>query len=252
MEKQRYTYDYPRPAVTTDCVIFGFDGTALNVLLVERGVEPFKGRWALPGGFLRMDESARNGALRELEEETGLTGAYMEQLHTYSEPNRDPRGRVVTIAYFALVRQREVRGGDDAAQARWFPLDNVPSLAFDHDHILADARRSLRERMHFKPVGFNLLPEQFTARELQTLYETILGVRFDRRNFLKKMQHLNIITPVAECVSDDMVGSCDSDGAADDAACDIEPSRPGRTASRFRFNDEKYHEMKRDGFKIEF
>lgn len=241
MPQQHYTYDYPRPAVTTDCVIFGFDGSRLNVLLVERGCEPFKGEWALPGGFLRMDEGASDGALRELREETGLTGAYIEQFHTYSDPDRDPRGRVVTIAYYALVRQSEVRGGDDAAQARWFALDDVPPLAFDHRRILHDARRRLQERMHFKPVGFNLLPERFTARELQTLYEAILGVAFDRRNFIKKMQHLNLLSPDAQT---------DADGSADSG--EQRRQRVGRTASRYVFNGEKYHEMKREGFKIEF
>ena len=113
--KGTYTYEYPHPSVTTDCVIFGFDGTKLRVLLVERGIEPFKGRWAFPGGFLKMDESAENGALRELQEETGLGGAYIKQFHTFSDPHRDPRERVLTVAYYALVRMQEVKGGDDAA-----------------------------------------------------------------------------------------------------------------------------------------
>ena len=133
--KGTYTYEYPHPSVTTDCVIFGFDGTKLKVLLVERGIEPFKGRWAFPGGFLRMDESTEACALRELQEETGLEGAYIKQFHTFSDPKRDPRERVVTVAYYALVRMQEVRGGDDAARAAWFALDEVPSLAFDHDKI---------------------------------------------------------------------------------------------------------------------
>lgn len=117
MEELKYHYKYPHPSVTTDCVIFGFEGTKLRVLLVERGNEPFKGRWAFPGGFLQMDESAETGALRELQEETGLKGAYIRQFHTFSDPNRDPRERVLTIAYYALVRMQEVKGGDDAAKA---------------------------------------------------------------------------------------------------------------------------------------
>ena len=119
----QYCYKYPHPAVTTDCVIFGFNGERLQVLLIERGIEPYKGRWAFPGGFLKMDETAEEGALRELKEETGLENAYIQQLHTFSDPNRDPRERVITIAYYALVRIQEVKGGDDAAAARWFPLD---------------------------------------------------------------------------------------------------------------------------------
>ena len=125
MEEKRYCYKYPHPAVTTDCVIFGFDGNQLKVLLIERGIEPYKGRWAFPGGFLNMEETAEQGALRELQEETGLTGAYIEQFHTFTDPNRDPRERVLTIAYYALVRIQEVKGGDDAAEARWFPVEDV-------------------------------------------------------------------------------------------------------------------------------
>ena len=162
--KGTYTYEYPHPSVTTDCVIFGFDGTKLRVLLVERGVEPFKGRWAFPGGFLKMDESAEKGALRELQEETGLGDAYIKQFHTFSDPKRDPRERILTVAYYALVRMREVKGGDDAAKAEWFALDEVPSLAFDHDMILRMALKELRRQIHFEPVGFELLPEKFTIK----------------------------------------------------------------------------------------
>ncbi len=169
MEEKRYCYRYPHPAVTTDCVIFGFDGSELNVLLVERGIEPYKGYWALPGGFLNPDESAEEGARRELREETGLEEAYMEQLRAYTDPDRDPRERVITIAFLALVKIRDVEGGDDAADARWFPLSDVPSLAFDHDTILHDALTRLRERIHFHPIGHDLLPEKFTLRDLQNL-----------------------------------------------------------------------------------
>ena len=117
MEELKYHYKYPHPCVTTDCVIFGFDGTKLNVLLIERGIEPFKGRWAFPGGFLKMDETALQGAKRELKEETGLEDAYIHQFHAFSGVDRDPRERVITIAYFALVRLSEVKAGDDAAKA---------------------------------------------------------------------------------------------------------------------------------------
>lgn len=126
MKEKKYCYKYPHPAVTTDCVIFGFDGRELQVLLIERGIEPFKGKWAFPGGFLKMDETAREGALRELKEETGIENAYIEQVNTYSDPWRDPRERVITIAHYALVRIQEVKGGDDAAKAQWFPIDKVP------------------------------------------------------------------------------------------------------------------------------
>lgn len=133
-----------------------------------------------------MEESCEEGALRELKEETGLTGAYIEQFHTFSDPNRDPRERVITVAFYALVRIQNVKGGDDAARAAWFALDAVPQLAFDHDRILREALKRLRERIHFEPIGFELLPEKFTLKQLQNLYEAILDVRFDRSNFAKK------------------------------------------------------------------
>ena len=230
MEENKYCYRYPHPAVTTDCVIFGFDGERLQVLLIERGIEPYKGRWAFPGGFLKMDETAEEGARRELKEETGLDSAYMEQFHTFSTPERDPRERVITIAYYALVKIQEVKGGDDAASARWFPLDEIPSLAFDHDYILRMATQRLREQIHFQPIGFELLPEKFTLNELQLLYEAILGINFDRRNFSKKMMHLEILTDLEET---------------------IWPT-PKREAKLFKFNAEKYEELKRKGFRLEF
>lgn len=228
MEKTKYSYKYPHPSVTTDCVIFGFDGSRLKVLLVERGVEPFKGKWALPGGFLRMDESAEQGALRELQEETGLKTAYIKQFHTFTDPDRDPRERVITIAYYALVRLQDVVAGDDAARAEWFALDEVPSLAFDHDRILRTALQEIRRQIHFEPVGFELLPPEFTIKELQLLYEAILDVKFDRRNFYKKMQHLELLTQVKT------------------------GTQERRQPFLFSFNAEKYSELKQKGFRLEF
>ena len=230
MEDNKYCYKYPHPAVTTDCVIFGFDGSELQVLLIERGIEPFKGKWSVPGGFLNMDETAVEGALRELKEETGLENAYIEQFNTYSDPGRDPRERVITIAHYALVRIQEVKGGDDAAKAQWFPIDEVPQLAFDHDKILRDAMRKLRERIHFEPIGFELLPEKFTMRDLQILYESILGVKFDRRNFAKKMMHYELLNQLDETV------------------------RPTakRDALLYSFNKENYELFKKKGFQLEF
>ena len=228
--KGTYTYDYPRPAVTTDCVIFGYDGKELKVLLIERGIEPFKGCWAFPGGFIDMDEDALAGARRELKEETGLEDAFIEQFHTFSEPGRDPRGRVITIAHYALVKIQEVEGGDDAAQARWFPIEEIPPLAFDHDRILRMAMSRLKERIHFEPVGFELLPDVFTMPQLQNLYEAILEVHFDRRNFASKMLKLGILEDTGD--------------------------RPAGASSRipvsYRFNKEKYNELKAKGFRLEF
>lgn len=230
MDNKQYCYKYPHPAVTTDCVIFGFDGNQLKVLLIKRGREPWKGCWAFPGGFLNRDESAEVGALRELKEETGFTAEYIEQFHTYSNPERDPRERVITIAYLALVKISDVKGGDDAAEADWFPIDQLPHLAFDHDVILRDALARLRERIHFHPIGYELLPEKFTLKELQNLYEAVLGIKFDRRNFAKKMLHLDILTPLEETVW----------------------PTPKREANLFKFNLNKYAELKQRGFRLEF
>ena len=231
MEEKLYTYKYPHPAVTTDCVIFGYDvREGLSVLLVERGGEPFKGCWAFPGGFMQMDEDADTGALRELREETGLETAHIEQFGCFTDVDRDPRERVITIAYYALVKKAGVKGGDDAADARWFPIKTVPSLAFDHDRILRVALSRLKEMMHFKPVGFELLPEVFTMPQLQDLYESILEVKFDRRNFSSKMLKLGILTEVGE-----------------------RPRNAGpRIPVTYSFNKDKYEEMKSKGFRLEF
>lgn len=228
--KGTYTYEYPRPSVTTDCVIFGYDGKDLKVLLVERGVEPFKGKWAFPGGFLNLEEDALEGAKRELREETGLEQAYIEQFHTFTQVDRDPRGRVITIAYYALVKISDVKGGDDAAKAEWFSLKDVPPLAFDHDRILRMAVSRLRERIHFKPIGFELLPEEFTMPQLQNLYESILEVHFDRRNFASKMLRLGILEETGE--------------RPKDAARSV--------PAKYRFNRLRYDEMKAKGFRLEF
>ena len=230
MNKGTYTYDYPRPSVTTDCVIFGFDSDGLSILLVERGLDPFKGYWAFPGGFMLMDEDAETGAKRELKEETGLNAEYIEQFGTFTEVNRDPRGRVVTIAYFALVKKTEVKGADDAAQARWFPIKEIPPLAFDHDKILRVAIKALREKIHFEPVGFELLSEVFTMPQLQDLYESILDFHFDRRNFASKMLKLGILNEV------------------DDGTIRRGPRNP----IKYSFNKDKYLQMKSKGYRLEF
>lgn len=145
----KYSYKYPHPSVTTDCVIFGIDSdNRLKVLLIERLNEPFKGCWAFPGGFLEMDEDADHGALRELREETGLEVNYLKQFHTFTSPDRDPRERVISIAYFGVVPVQEVAGSDDAARAQWFDIDDVPPLAFDHESMLTMAMEALRQELH--------------------------------------------------------------------------------------------------------
>lgn len=273
MEEQKYTYQYPHPAVATDCVVFGFDGKKIRILLIKRGVEPFKDMWAFPGGFMRIDETAEQCALRELVEETGLELAKMKQLGVFSDIHRDPRERVVSVAFYALAKSADVKGGDDAAQAQWFALDEVPHLAFDHDYILRQAMRKIKEDIHFEPVGFDLLGEKFTMPQLQRLYEEILGVHFDRRNFQKKM----LLTGVLEDASgyDDIMFSEEAKptyyGAHDEMKSmsidnlfsrrtECHSSQPeavkhqrGRKGKLFRFNKEKYDKYKEnDEFRLEF
>ncbi|MCF0218652.1 MAG: NUDIX hydrolase [Muribaculaceae bacterium] len=229
-----FTYKYPHPAVTTDCVIFGFDGKELNVLLIERGIDPFKGCWALPGGFLKMDETAEEGARRELMEETNVKDVYLEQFHTFSTVDRDPRERVITIAYFALVRKSDYRliAGDDAARAEWFPLKELPPLAFDHSDIITSAQERLRERLATTPIAFRLLDEKFKMSELQRLYEIINDKTYERRNFAKKMM---------------------ATGMLEDEGPNPTPE-PNRAATLYSFKEEEYkqkcdsHEWKKYPF----
>ncbi len=203
-----YTYEYPHPAVATDCVVFGFNGKNLEILLIERGIEPYKGMWAFPGGFMKMDETAEVCALRELKEETGLDIHILKQLGAFSGVHRDPRERVVSVAFYALVRPSDVAGGDDARKARWFAINEVPQLAFDHDYILRKAMQQLRKDIHFEPIGFELLETSFTMADLQRLYEAILGVHFDRRNFEKKMLQTCILQSYDDIIDDRLKMMC--------------------------------------------
>lgn len=195
-----YTYEYPRPSLTVDCVIFGLDESSrLKVLLIQRGHAPFQGHWALPGGFVDMDEPLEEAALRELKEETGLKDVFMEQLYTFGSPQRDPRGRVVTVVYYALINltKHRIAAETDAVDVRWFPIDAFPSLAFDHAQILEMAINRLRGKVRYQPVGFELLPEKFTLTQLQKLYETILGKELNKRNFRTKILKMNILQEVS-------------------------------------------------------
>ena len=278
-----YQYKYEHMAVTTDCVIFTYEDWKLKVLLVRRGGEPYKGDWAFPGGFLKMAETAEQGALRELFEETSLTpSSPVVQLGVFSDVDRDPRERVITIAFYALVKPSEVTGGDDADEAAWFPADDLPPLAFDHRKIFDAAMERLRRDIHFQPVGFDLLDDEFTIPDLQRLYEAILGVKFDRRNFQRKMLSSGILEETDPVMDDgcaiDGVHSNFSEYAADDcyespalrpshqsiekaeeppkpgSSFDTRPkkTRPGRIGSLFRLNRKRYDEMKEDGGKMEF
>jgi len=186
--------------VTVDIVIFSIRTRELQVLLVKRGVPPFEGEYAIPGGFLRADESLEEAAKRELHEETSVRDVYLEQLYSFGDPARDPRGRVVTVAYYALVSSDhlDLTAGADAAEAKWVPVDRLPRLAFDHGKIVAYALERLRNKLEYTTVGFQLLAKKFTLAELQAVYEAILGKTIDKRNFRRKMALLKILKPLKE------------------------------------------------------
>ncbi len=187
-----FCYPHPRPAVTVDVILFTFLHDCLQVLLVQRRRQPFQGCWALPGGFVDENEDLQDAARRELQEETGVSDIYLEQLYTFGEPGRDPRGHVISVANLALLsadraRTLRIQGRDDAADARWWDIYNLPSLAFDHDQILGYALQRLRWKLEWTALGFLLLPAEFTLSELQQVYETSLGETLDKRNFRRKM-----------------------------------------------------------------
>lgn len=199
-----HTYEFARPALTTDCVVFGLDEDDVKVLLIKRGLTPFKGKWALPGGFIRPKETIDDCARRELAEETGLNNIYLEQLYTFGDPSRDPREHIVTVAYYALVNliEHPPNADTDAIDAAWFPFDEIPKLAFDHVKILAVAKERLQAKIHYSPVIFELLPKKFTLPELQKLFERILEVKLDKRNFRKKILKLGILLETDEVQQD--------------------------------------------------
>ncbi len=193
-----YCYEFPRPAVTADIVLFTFQRDALKVLLIRRKHAPFAGEWALPGGFVEIDEDLEAAAQRELAEETNVTNVYLEQLYTFGAPQRDPRTRVVSVAYFALlgndqVASLQMRGADDAADAAWWDVYAPPALAFDHARILQYAMQRLRWKLEWTALGFLLLPEEFTLSELQRVYETVLHEPLDKRNFRRKMLATDVL-----------------------------------------------------------
>ncbi|KPV49416.1 NUDIX hydrolase, partial [Kouleothrix aurantiaca] len=193
------TYDpsrYERPSVTVDVVIFTLQERELHVLLVKRKHWPHEGRWALPGGFINMDESLEQAARRELEEETGVRDIYLEQLYTFGEPRRDPRTRVISIAYIALVSadKQTLRASDESTDVRWFSLQKLPgTLAFDHDLILATGLDRLRSKLEYTTLAFQLLPEVFSILELKHIYEQILGEELDKGNFYRKIKDANVL-----------------------------------------------------------
>ena len=226
-----HTYDFARPAITVDCVVFGFDDGDLKVLLIQRELAPYRGKWALPGGFVHADETLDEAARRELEEETGITRLYLEQLYTFSDLERDPRERVITVAYYALVKlsDHRIRAASDATRAAWFSVDDLPHLAFDHANIIDVALTRLQGKVRYQPIGFELLAPKFTLSQLQHLYETILDRQLDKRNFRKKILSMGFLLDLDE----------------------IEQDVAHRAARLYSFDRRKYDQLVRAGFNFE-
>jgi 8-oxo-dGTP diphosphatase len=226
-----FTYKHPHPAITVDGVVFGFDETDLKLLLIRRKIEPCKGEWALPGGFVRMREGLEEAVKRELREETGIAELYLEQLYTFGEPDRDPRERVISVAYYALLKlsEHQVSAAADALEVAWFPVIELPKLAFDHERIVELGLKRLKAKVRYEPIGFELLPEKFTLGELQRLYETVLEQPLDKRNFRKKILGMELLQ------------------ALDEYQRDV----AHRAAQYYRFNRQRYEQLKKRGFNFE-
>jgi 8-oxo-dGTP diphosphatase len=228
-----HTYEYPRPAVTVDCVVFGLDldQQDLKMLLIERKGPPFAGMWALPGGFVGMDETLEQSARRELQEETGISRLYLEQLYTFGDPQRDPRGRVITVAYYALVKLTEhvLQAASDAQDVGWFSVSDLPALAFDHDKIISTALTRLKGKVRYQPIGFELLPTKFTLSQLQRLYEIVLERPLDKRNFRKKILGMGLLVETNE----------------------IQKDVAHRAARLYRFDEDRYRRLVKQGFNFE-
>lgn len=195
-----FTYDYERPALTVDVVIFTIKNRDLKVLLIQRNTDPYKNMWAIPGGFVRNGETLEVAARRELREETSVKDIYLEQLYSFGDPGRDPRGWVVTVAYFALISSENLKivANTDAQDVKWFSAYKLPPLAFDHDKIIQLALNRLRSKLEYTNIAFQLLPKKFTLTELQNTYEIILNKELDKRNFRKRIISLDIIKPLDE------------------------------------------------------
>lgn len=193
-------HKYPKPSVAVDLVIFTVQGKELKVLLVKRKADLKKGEWALPGGFIKLEESLEESAQRILEQKTNVKNVYLEQLYTFGDPFRDSRGRVITVAYFALIDSSKIQltPTEKVADAQWFSINEHPSLAFDHKKILDYALVRLKSKLEYTTVGFQLLPDKFTLTELQRLYEIILERDLDKRNFRKKVESLNLVESTNE------------------------------------------------------
>ena len=208
MDKKEYDVTkYDRPSLTVDIVLFSIKNNCLNILLIKRKEVPFKDFWALPGGFVKINESLEDAAKRELIEETNIKDVYLEQLYTFGNLNRDPRTRVITVSYFALMSSKDlgnikIKPSTDASEVQWFDTFNLPKLAFDHKNIVEYGIKRLRWKLEYTTIGFKLLPENFTLTELQMIYEIAFHKKFDKRNFRKKILSLNLIEETKEKTKD--------------------------------------------------
>ncbi len=226
-----YSYEHPRGALTVDCVVFGLDEEELKVMLIQRDLPPFCGKWALPGGFVHLNETLEEAARRELEEETGLSGVFFEQLYTFGAVKRDPRERVVSVAYYALVNlgDHRIQAASDARDAGWFGVHDGSSLAFDHAEILQMALERLRGKLRYQPIGFELLPRKFTLSQLQHLYELVLERELDKRNFRKRVMAMDLLIETDE----------------------VEQGVAHRAARMYRFDERRYRRLAKAGFDFE-
>lgn len=220
--------------LTVDAVVFGYSKEeGVSLLLIKRKYDPFKGSWAIPGGFVLDDESLEQAAERELQEETGVKINYLEQLYTFGKPGRDPRSRIVSVAYFGLVKSNQfqkLKATTDAEAAEWFNFKHLPRLAFDHKNILNTAIERLRAKMVYQPIGFELLDQKFPFSDFEHLYSTVLDRPIDRRNFKKKVMSLGILDELNE--KDKKTGS-------------------GRPGNLFQFNKKTYNRLLREGMHFE-
>ncbi|MCV2486821.1 NUDIX domain-containing protein [Flavobacterium sp. SH_e] len=219
-------------AITIDCVIFGFDKGSLEVLLVQHGEGISKGKWGLPGGWIYKKESTDAAAHRLLNELTGLDNIYLEQLKAFGDPDRFPLRRVITIGYYALVKREDynIKAGFTASDAKWYKINNIPDLIYDHNEILSYSLKNLQNRVRQAPIGFNLLPEKFTLLQLMQLYEEILGIEMDKPNFRRKILHMKLLA------------------ALDEKQQDVSH----RAAQLYKFDPEIYKKLTEKGFNFEF
>jgi len=217
--------------ISVDCVIFGFEDARIKVLLIKRSIEPEYGTWALPGGFIRYTENIETASARVLKERTGVEDLYMEQLGAFGEIDRFPLKRVITIVYYALVKpgRYTINPGPDASDAKWFELESLPRLPFDHEKIIQAALARLRRQFKYKPIGFNLLPDKFPLLDLQELYEAIYGVSFDKPNFRRKIMKMNLLIPLDE----------------------KQQGVPHRSAQLYKFDKDRYDQLTENGFIFE-